>query len=238
MPRLLLPCFLLPLRKCFCLFLLCSTFLRLICGALLPSAGRVLIGTPDDPNNPWMATSAAAPKTARRQEACGAVPASLEPKGGSRTNSDNSEAVKTTVPCGAWYIDRYAVETMAGKRSETVFQTIAHVFDGRSPIRENRENTSLSRPTRNTYVDSWTEVLVSAAGLGAVLDRQCRDLSRGQLLRLVLCVGAARALVAGRAAGRRRDSAPAVTGQRKCWDVFSGRCVGRRCFFFYNGITI
>lgn len=44
--------------------------------------------------------------------------------------------------------------------------------------------------------------ILTAAGLGgAVRDKQCGDLSRGQVLRVVLCVGVARAIPARRVVG-------------------------------------
>lgn len=53
---------------------------------------------------------------------------------------------------------------------------------------------TISSRSSSTSINIAVQVLLEAGGLGAVHEKRCRDLSRGQLLSLVLCLGVARGL--------------------------------------------
>lgn len=81
------------------------------------------------------------------------------------------------------YMDRSSASEIAKIRHLTVTEAVAGALGSR------RSDGCVDGPL--------SQGLLNASGLGAARDKRCGDLSRGQVLRLVLCVGVARA-VAGR----------------------------------------
>lgn len=84
------------------------------------------------------------------------------------------------------YLDRSSIGEIARMRHLTLTEAISGALG--------------SRRKDSCGDDPLSQALLNAAGLGAARDKLCRDLSRGQVLRLTLCVGVARA-IAGRLVG-------------------------------------
>ena len=96
-----------------------------------------------------------------------------------------------TPPRGVAYIDRHSIQKIAKTEAFTVAEVLSTAFDSHC------HNPSQQYPSPEGLQGaqhSSAELLLSAAGLRGVRDRPCRDLSRGQLLCLVLCIGVAHAL--------------------------------------------
>lgn len=83
-------------------------------------------------------------------------------------------------------MDRSSAGEMAKMRHLTVTEAVSGALGSR------RSGGCVDGPL--------SQGLLNAAGLGAARGKRCGDLSRGQVLRLMLCVGVARA-IAGRLVG-------------------------------------
>lgn len=188
-----------------------STFLRLLCGEALPSAGCVSI----EANGAKKTSKVSAPlvegKSTPDQDP-------LVPGTGSfAQNGDRTRAqprAGTAPPCGVSYLGRYWTETVTIPPSQKAERVLADAFCvQKGPEKQPRREPPW--PRKIDGVGCLTENLLCVAGLGDVRDSRCGDLYRSQLLVLVLCVGVARAVVSGQAAGSRGGEALAVTDQRE-----------------------
>lgn len=92
---------------------------------------------------------------------------------------------------GVVYIDRESIRSLANAKNRTVAQALAAAFVSRSLGQGQQNRRSKGREGME---DDATKLLLDATDLYDARGKLCRDLSRGQLLCLVLCVGAARAL--------------------------------------------
>lgn len=113
-------------------------------------------------------------------------------------------------PWGVEYIDRYSAEGMVGAPSQTAAQALAAAFDTRG----SRRNMPPIQERGFDGHTNATKALLRATGLVGVRDKRRGDLSRSQLLCLVLCVGAARALV-GRMDCDERTGEPSIVASRQ-----------------------
>ena len=188
-----------------------STFLRLLCGSALPSAGRVSIEAPSAPKTTKVSTPLVEGKATPDQ-------GSLNP--GTDTYAQNGDRTLdqpragTAPPCGVSYLGRYWTETVTVPPSQKVARVLADAFCAqRRP--EKQPSREPPRLREVDGVDRLTENLLCVAGLGDARDTRCGDLYRSQLLVLVLCVGVARAVVTKQAAGNRGGGALATTDQRE-----------------------
>lgn len=177
-----------------------STFLRLLCGEALPSAGRISIEAPSAPKTREVSTPVAEGKATPDQGPL--IPgADTSAQSGDQTSDDQPRA-GAAPPCGVTYLGRYWTETVTIPPSQNVARVLADAFCALNrPEKQPRQEPPLSKEVDG--VDSLTENLLCVAGLEDVRDSRCGDLYRSQLLVLVLCVGVARAVVTGQAAGSR-----------------------------------
>lgn len=191
----------------------CSTFLRLLCGEALPSAGRISIEAPSAPKTREVSTPVAEGKATPDQGPL--IPgADTSAQSGDQTSDDQPRA-GAAPPCGVTYLGRYWTETVTIPPSQNVARVLADAFCALNrPEKQPRQEPPLSKEVDG--VDSLTENLLCVAGLEDVRDSRCGDLYRSQLLVLVLCVGVARAVVTGQTAGSRGGGgALAATDQRE-----------------------
>ena len=185
--------------------------MRLLCGETLPSAGRVSI----EAHSAQKTSEVSAPlvEGIATPDQGPLVPGTDS----SAQNGDRTRAqprVGTAPPCGVSYLGRYWTETVTIPPSQKVERVLADAFC----VQNRPEKQPRREPPRSREADSvggLTENLLCVAGLGDVRDSRCGDLYRSQLLLLVLCVGVARAVVSGQAAGSRGGEALAATDERK-----------------------
>ncbi|CAM9307726.1 unnamed protein product [Laminaria digitata] len=196
-----------------------STFLRLLCGDTLPSAGRVLIEAPSAPKTTEVSTALVEEGKANTTGQGSLISDTDTPtQSGDRTR-DQPRAGTAAPPCGVSYLGRYWPDMVTIPPSQKVARVLADAFcaQGRPEKQPPPPPQGSPRSRGLDGVDGLTENLLCVAGLGDMRNARCRDLYRSQLLVLVLCIGVARAVVSGQAAGSSRGvgGALAATDQRE-----------------------
>lgn len=161
-----------------------STFLQLVCGLCSPSEGniRIEISGPEAFVGLSNATVSGQNREPEAGEAATQRAACVADKSGKSRGNGASTEPRRILTRGV-YIDRLSIGTMIQNPARSISDAMEGVL-----INADGDSTRVDALRRSI------QILLDATGLAKSLHKRCKDLTRGQHLRLVLCLGVAHAL--------------------------------------------